>query len=870
MTASEFSRLPQHVRPVQYRLTLAPDLAEFTFRGEETIDIEVVQPTTEIVLNAVEIEIQSASVVHSNGATAIAEHIDYNKSAETVRFAFGTPLPAGPAQLTLHFTGELNDRLHGFYRSTYQGPDGETRRLAATQFEATDARRAFPCWDEPAIKATFETTLMVPSHLTAVSNTPILSETLVEQGVKRVQFAKTPPMSTYLLAFVVGELESIEASSDTGTLARVWTTPGKAEQGQFALDVAVRLLPYFNDYFGIPYPLEKLDHLAIPDFAAGAMENWGAITYREMALLFDPKNSSPGTRQRIAEVVAHEMAHMWFGDLVTMEWWNDLWLNESFASWMATKAVDHLFPEWDMWTQFVATDLNSGLGLDALENSHPIEAEVRDPAEVSQLFDAISYSKGASIIRMLEQFLGPEQFRKGLHRYLSAHMYGNARTLDLWQAMEEESGRPVIALMDSWIRQTGYPVIQADIRRQADHVDVHLSQQRFLYTGPNQDTTLWHVPITVTSKGSSQTSSTVLDRREGVLRLERALPQDNDDRWVKVNPRQTGFYRVQYTEEERSRFIPAIESLELPAADRLGLQSDAYALARSGLIPATQFLDLARAYKHEQEYGVWADLASNLRHLDTLLSQEPYHFHFQAFGRELLHPIAQAMGWDPKPEEGHLQTLLRSTMLGQLGAFGDPATLKEATERFQRFLREPSSLIPDIRGVVYSLAAQSGNRATHDDLQRLAQEASLQEEKVRLLLALARFEQRDLLQETLRMSLSPEVRAQDTVMLVSAVAANTHDGTALAWEYVKANWEELDRRYGAGGFAMMRLVSITGNFTTPEARSDVEQFFQSHPAPAATRTIQQALERIDLNVRWLERNRADLAQWFRGVSYDTY
>ena len=864
MTASEFSRLPDKVRPLKYHLTLTPDLERFTFRGEETVDLEIAEPTTEVVLNAVEIEVQSASVVHGDGTTTTSERIDYDEPAETVTFAFGAPLPAGRAQLVLQYTGELNDRLQGFYRSSYQTPEGETRMLASTQFEATDARRAFPCWDEPAVKSAFEVALVIPSHLTAVSNTPVASETPIEPEMKRVQFRETPVMSTYLLAFVVGELESIEATSEGGTLVRVWATPGKAEQGELALNVAVRLLDYYNDYFGIPYPLEKLDHLAIPDFAAGAMENWGAITYREMALLFDPENSAPGTRQRIAEIVAHEMAHMWFGDLVTMAWWNDLWLNESFASWMATKAVDHLLPEWDMWTQFVGSDLNAGLGLDGLENSHPIEAEVRNPAEVNQLFDAISYSKGASIIRMLEQFLGPEQFRKGLHRYLSAHAYGNARTRDLWQAMEEESGQPVTAIMDSWISQTGYPVIQADIRREAGQVEAHLSQRRFLYTGPTQDPTVWRVPIRVSSSGASQTNSIVLEDREGTLRLEQALPQGGGDAWVKVNPGQTGFYRVQYTDDEWARFVPAIESLELPTADRLGLQGDAYALARAGLLPATQFLRLARAYKNEQEYGVWADLAGNLRQLDFLLSQERYTLQYQAFGRELLQPIAQKVGWDPKPGEGHLQTLLRSTVLGALGAFDDAETVQEAERRFRRALEDPSSLVPDLRGVVYALAAQNGGQSTHDTLRRLAGEATLQEEKVRLHVAMSRFKERSLLERTLEMSLSQEVRPQDTVMLVASVASNPYGGTQAAWECVKANWPEFDRRYGAGGFAMMRLVGITGSFTTLEARRDVEAFFQSHPAPAATRTIQQSLERIDLNVRWLERNRSDLATWLIG------
>ena len=475
-------------------------------------------------------------------------------------------------------------------------------------------------------------------------------------------------MSTYLLAFVVGELESIEDTADSGTLLRIWTTPGKSEQGRFALEAAKRLLAYYNDYFGIPYPLEKMDQLAIPDFAAGAMENWGAITYREVALLFDPENSSPRARQLIAEVVAHEMAHMWFGDLVTMDWWNDLWLNESFASWMATKAVDHLYPEWDLWTQFVSSDVNAGLGLDGLENSHPIEQEVKDPSEINQLFDAISYQKGASILRMLEQFLGPEQFRKGLRRYLSEHIYQNATGTDLWSAMQEETGQPVVAMMESWINQVGYPVLNVDVNR-ADAVSIGLTQQRFLYSGPNQDTTLWQIPVRASVQGVAEPVSMVMSDREDTL--EAQPPQGVSNSWVKVNSQQTGFYRVQYKQEDLARLIPAVESLELPAADRLGLQADAYALARAGLAPATQFLDLARAYGQETEYPVWADLTANLRGMASLIAQEPYYEQYQEFGRGLLSGIARKVGWEKEAEEGHLQSLLRSTVLGQMGAFGD-------------------------------------------------------------------------------------------------------------------------------------------------------------------------------------------------------
>ena len=860
MPSADAVVLPANVKPNKYRLTLQPDLNTFTFKGEQTVDIEILEPTARIVLNAAELEITGVAL-RRNGSGTSTHAVSLDADTETVTLDFGRTLSPGRAQLEMEFTGILNDRLVGFYRSEYQDAEGQTRHLATTQFEATDARRAFPCWDEPAQKAVFDVTLIFDEAYQAVSNTPIVEESSPAPGLRSVRFGETPIMSTYLLAFVVGDLVSVEADAADGTRVGIWTTRGKENQAGFALDTSVKLLGYFNEYFGIPYPLPKLDHIAIPDFAAGAMENWGAVTYRETALLVDPENSSAGTRQRVAEVVAHEMAHMWFGDLVTMEWWDDLWLNESFASWMGTKAVDWLFPEWEMWTQFVNMDTNRALSLDGLKNSHPIEQEVKNPAEVSQLFDAISYSKGGSVIRMLENFLGPEVFQGGLYRYLKGHEYGNARTQDLWAALEEESGLPVTNIMDSWVKQTGYPVLQVQAARSEDEVQVSLSQERFVYDRllgeeePNPE--VWQVPVTVSAPGASS-ASMVMEAKEAAVSLLAASPASD---WYKVNADQTGFYRVNYTNEDWQRLAPAIRSLELPATDRLGIQNDAYALSRAGLLPITQFLELAGSYSGETDASVWSDLASNLRDIEQLIADEPVRPAYQRFGRELFAPAARRAGWTPRPDDGHLDSLLRSTVLGQSGTYNDPETLAQATDLFQRYLSDPDAVHPDLRGVVFSLAAQAGERATYDQLWELEERASLQEEKIRLLLAMSRFQDVNLLNDTLERALSSRVRSQDTITVVAGVAANPA-GREPAWEFVKSNWAEFDRRYGGGGFGLMRLVSIVNSFTTEERMADVERFFTENPAPAAERTIRQALERMRLNIRWLEQNRPALNAWF--------
>ena len=862
MPASDAVVLPETARPSKYRIKLQPDLKNFTFDGEQSVDLLILEATSTIVLNSIDLEI-SNTTLHANGTTLTSKSVTIDKDAETATLDFGETIQPGDARLEMVFTGELNDKLMGFYRSEYTSQDGETRYLATTQFEPTDARRAFPCWDEPAKKATFEVTLVFSDEYQAVSNTPVVEEAVPGPGLKSVRFAETPIMSTYLLVFIVGNLTSIEERADGGTTVGVWTTPGKEDQASFALDTSVKLLSYFNEYFGIPYPLPKLDHIAIPDFAAGAMENWGAVTYRETALLVDPDNSSAGTRQRVAEVIAHEMAHMWFGDLVTMEWWDDLWLNESFASWMGNKAVDWLFPEWEMWTQFVNMDTNRALSLDGLKNSHPIEQAVKNPAEVSQLFDAISYSKGASVIRMLENFLGEESFRKGLNRYLSSHMYDNARTEDLWSALETESGRPVTAIMDSWVKQMGYPVLQVESDRTGGQTTLSVTQERFVYDrflgdgepDSDSDNEVWRVPVSA-SQGSEESAVTVMDGRQTQIDVP-----GSGDGWVKLNPLQTGFFRVNYSTEDWQRLVPAIESLELHATDRLGVQNDAYALSRAGLLPVTQFLSLAQAYKNEGDASVWSDLASNLRDIEQLISDEAIHPAYQGFAREIFGPAARKIGWEPKPGEGHLDALLRSTVLSQAGSYHDPGVTAQASERFQKYLQDRETLAPDLRGVVFALAAQSGGKDVYDQIWGLEGETDLAEEKIRLLMSLTRFQRPELLNSTLADSLSAKVRSQDSITLVAGVAANPK-GRDLAWEFVKDNWAEFDRRYGGGGFGLMRLVSICSHFNSQEKADEVDSFFAEHPAPAAERTIRQALERVRLNIKWLEQNRQELTDWF--------
>ena len=865
-TSSPF-RLPSNVRPIRYHLTLKPDLEAFSFTGDEWVEIDILEPVSDIVLNAAELEVATASLELPNGETINAGELALDEDTDRLALRFPQEAPPGPAVLRLSFSGILNDQLRGFYRSHYADADGNDRYLATTQFEATDARRAFPCWDEPSVKAEFEVTLVAPESLAAISNMPIVSEEPAGGGLKAVHFQTTPKMSTYLLAFIVGDLACVQETAPGGAQVRVWATRGKEHLGRFALESSVRALTYMNDYFGIAYPLPKMDHVAVPDFAAGAMENWGAITYRETALLYDPDNSAAQAKQRILEVVAHEMAHMWFGDLVTMQWWDDLWLNESFASWMGDKTVDHLFPEWQMWTQFVSHDTSAALGLDGLRNSHPIEAVVEDPSDIRELFDAISYSKGGSVLRMLEDYVGPETFRAGLRDYLSGHAYANARGSNLWESISTAAdssgaGHEVSAteLMEAWVKQVGYPVVTADVDRSASPAEVTVSQSRFLYDhllDAEAGDSAWPVPISYASAGAATRAKTMLTTPASRFRV------DAQDGWLKLNAGQTGFFRVAYGEAEWDLLKEAIATQSLPPVDRLGLQDDAYALVKAGRLPATVFLSLAEAFLGETDAIVWGDLAANLRGLESLLTGTPHVAAFRRYARGLFARIAADVGWDARPGEEHLDAVRRSVVVGRYGEYGDPGTLDEARRRFDAHAAGTGTIPPDIRGVAFALTAQAADRAAYDALWRLQREADLHEEKVRILGALTRAHDKTLLSDLLERSMSGEVRVQDAP-LVLVQTANNPEGRDLAWEFIKEHWDELDRRYGKGGFAIMRIVAAAAGFASLEREAEVRQFFETHPAPSATRTVQQTLESIRLNAKWLDLNLDAVGSWLAG------
>src|SRR5690348_504046 len=541
MAEAKSYRLPPSVIPERYELKLTPDLTGWTFTGQEKVSVQIAEAARDIILNAAELDLHRVSLKRADGRVVEGRAI-LDPANEQAKLSFPELLPAGRAELLIEFSGILNDKLHGFYRSTYKGADGDDKPLASTQFESTDARRAFPCWDEPALKAVLQATLVVDEKLTAISNTRVVRETHLDgTGKKEVIFADSIKMSTYLVAFIVGEFEATEAVVAGGAPLRVCAVPGKKLLTRFALDIGKASLDYFSRYYDIPYPGDKLDLIAIPDFASGAMENLGAITFRETALLVDVEKATRAELERVADVVSHENAHMWFGDLVTMRWWNGLWLNEAFATFMEMLAVDAWKPEWRRWDSFTVSRA-AAMQVDGLKSTRPREFPVEKPEEAAGMFDILTYEKGASVLRMLEQYLGAEAFRNGIRLYLRRHQYDNAETTDLWDALEESTGQPVRALMDSWIFQAGYPLITV----QRDGAAVVLSQQifRYLQDGDAPER-LYHVPVFLRAGGSQGITSKTILLTESRSRIE--IPADSQ--WLVVNAGGHGFYRVRYSAE---------------------------------------------------------------------------------------------------------------------------------------------------------------------------------------------------------------------------------------------------------------------------------------------------------------------------------
>ena len=838
-------RLPTSVRPLAYRLVLTPDLPAATFTGDVEIDISIEEPTRDIVLNAAELEITFAELndAQADAGYALAPvRIDLDEGEERATLTFPQELRVGPATLHLAFNGVLNDMLHGFYRSTFTDDAGQEHIIATTQMESTDARRAFPCWDEPALKATFEITLVVDDSLTAWSNSSVVEETPEAGGRRRVRFAPTMVMSTYLVAFIVGPLEATDPVDVDGVPLRIVHPVGKGHLTGYALEVGGHALRFFTDYFGIPYPGDKLDLVAVPDFAFGAMENLGCVTFRESLLLVDPRQAARVELERIADVVCHEIAHMWFGDLVTMRWWNGIWLNEAFATFMEVLAVDAFRPEWQRWVSF-GVEREMAMAVDGLSATRPVEFPVGRPEEAEGMFDVLTYQKGGSVLRMLEQFIGPEPFRLGVCDYLTTHAYGNTETADLWDALERSSGRDVRAIMTTWIDQGGYPLVRVAS-------DGPLSQTPFSYRGEPGGAigSHWQVPVlTRPLDGDPGDAEPILLGGD-----EGASP--GGDGLLVVNAGGSGYYRVAYPSETLGGLSGRLSVLQ--PLERFNLVSDTWAAVLSGDGSLADFLRLTQALVDggEDDASVWSVVVGAIGLLDRVVPDADRPA-VAAAVRHLFTPLLDLLTFDPRPDDGERTPGLRASVIRTLGVIGEDADVKsEAVARFSNSAVTP--LDPNSESAILEVVANQGGVEVYEAILAHYRKPANPQEENRYLYALTSFTDPELAIRTFDMALT-EVRTQNAPFVIQMLLANRAVG-AETWSRVRNAWDEIVARFPSNIVPRM-LDGVRVLCKPPSLAEEVTAFLQAHPLAAGGRTVEQTLERLAVNVTLGEREGPRLA-----------
>ncbi len=827
-------RLPRHTTPQRYDLVLEPDLANATFAGTVTIGVTTEIETPELALNAIELEIDSC--------TLDGETVEFRLDEPNERL-FLTPtagVGVGEHVVTIVFRGVLNDQLRGWYRSTYRDDGGE-RVIATTQMQSTDCRRAFPCWDEPDFKAAFSVTLVVEPDLLAVSNAPEIARTERDDGRIEVRFADTMVMSSYLVAFVVGPLEATEWTDVDGIPIRIVHVPGKSGLTSFGLEVAQFCLRWFQDYYGIPYPSDKVDLLALPDFAAGAMENLGCITFRENLLLVDPATATQNEKQLVADVLAHELAHMWFGDLVTMGWWNGIWLNEAFATFMEIAACDAFRPEWQRWTSF-GLERSIAFETDSLSATRPVEYEVRSPADCEGMFDVLTYQKGGALLRMLEQYLGEERFREGVSHYLRVHSYGNTETSDLWDAIERTSGEPVRRIMDSWIWQPGYPLVTASV----DGGELVLSQRRFTFEGEDDTASLWAIPLAI--RQGKRTETVLLDA--DAIRF--ALTPEP----VVVNAGGHGFFRVSYSDELRRRLTSEVVA-SMSTLERYNLVDDAWNAVVGGTLEATEYFELIERFDDEREHGVWQSIAIGLRGLRRLLADDgPAVAGFERRTRALVGPALDALG-APTAGEADLTAKLRGLLLSLMAVQGgDPGAQRQAREYYDQWADDAGSVDAELAAAATGVVAATGDLADYELMLERAMEGDTPQVELRHLYSLAEFDDARLMERTCELALSDRVKTQNAPFLLRSCIGNRRHG-ALAWTFVRRHWGQINERFPRNTIA--RMVETIRLLDHPAEVADAQAFFAEHPVEQAVKTLEQILERQRVNASVRQRNETALA-----------
>ncbi|MFT4532636.1 MAG: puromycin-sensitive aminopeptidase [Candidatus Saccharimonadales bacterium] len=846
------TRLYKQFIPEHYDVQISISDDKKSFTGSVTINGKKVgRPSQRMTLHQKGLKISDASIKKSDGTEIVVSRTVLQNKLDEVRMHSDADIFPGQYEVHMNFEGKITANMDGVYPCNFE-VDGVKKQLIATQFESHHAREAFPCIDEPEAKATFSLALTHAKGEVALGNTTVISENS-EGGRTTTKFDVTPVMSTYLAAFVVGDMKYLEAKSSRGVAIRTYSTPDQIEHSKFALEVAVKCMDFYEEYFDIPYPLAKCDFVALPDFASGAMENWGLITFREQALLCDEKHTSIGAKQWVALVVAHELTHQWFGNLVTMRWWTDLWLNEGFASWMEYLAVDHIFPEWQLWTQFNVDEQLSAQGLDALEHTHPIEVEVHHPDEIRSIFDAISYQKGASVIHMLHDFLGPELFKEGIRHYLKKHSYANTDTVDLWQALEDVSKKPVRKFMNAWTSKPGYPIL--DVSRKNDHLTI--TQSRYV-TNPSSearnDKTLWPVPLLAEGLEADQIS-----KKSTNVVLTGETP-------VKINMGQTGFYKVNYSHDIQQLQLKALDAGELSDTDRMGLLYDSFETTKAGYQTVSEYLDLLSHYRDEESLTVWEVIASSIGSIRNTLSKDDTDDELRdimkPFVRKLVAPQLERIGWDKKSGEDHLDTLLRPMIIGLAAGAETESVVDRCIELYRDKMDNDVDVDPDLRATIYSVAVKVGGQKEFDELLTVYKDSTSSNEKLAITAAVTSFEQKEIHSKVLDLIKADVIKLQDVSYWVAYSMMNRH-GRMITWEWLKENWEWLKENIGSDLSFFRMPIYAARCFADEKLLKDYKEFFGSVLEPSIERTYNQGIEVIETSTAWRTRDAQVALKWFK-------
>jgi aminopeptidase N len=835
-------RLPATLRPNRYEIHLAPDLKAQAFTGKVRIDCDVLESTSEVVLNAAELTIDEADV-HVDGQKVAVTGTSVDEESERATISLAENLVrGGSVSVEIEFTGILNDQLRGFYRSVFSPPgasEGTLETIATTHFESTDARRAFPCFDEPDLKAVFSITVDVPEGLSCFSNFSLLKEEPLDGGGRRLGFKDSIVMSSYLVCVVVGPLVQAPPIDVDGTPVSVVHVPGKEGLADFALEAAAHSLRFYTDWFGIPYPGDKLDMIALPDFAMGAMENLGCITYRENALLVDPSRASLAELNRVALVVAHEIAHMWFGDLVTMRWWDGIWLNEAFATFMETLCVDAFRPEWDEWTSF-GTKRETATAIDGLHSTRPVEFPVGSPQEAEAMFDPLTYEKGGGMLRMLERYIGAEKFRDGIRLYLRRHSYGNTDSPDLWAALEEASGEPVGTIMDAFLHRGGIPVVVVGEGGE-EGGRVGLTQRPFMYSpappsdGRSAIGDSWTIPALVRTSGVGEPGQALIEDTEFVVEAVGTGP-------VIANAGGSGYFRVQYP--RRHLFALADRISDLTTLERFNLVSDQWAAVLSGNGDLEDFLALAAAIRAERDPDVWGQVTSPLSFMDRAVP-ESILGSLSAYARALVGPVVESLGWESSPADSERVRALRSQLIATLGTVGaDPGVRERCAQAHREFSEGRRPIDPDLAPAIVSTVAASGGPDDYETFFGRYSNPVTPQEEIRYLHALAGFRDPELGERTFELART-KVRVQNAPMLIALLLANRSVGAAT-WERVTDHWDELIERIPES--LVTRMLEGARFLCRDEKLSaEVAAFLAEHPVPSGQRTVAQTVERLWVN-----------------------